>query len=306
MKRAVLLAVALVVLAGLRPLAQSAQSAFRAGVDLAIIGVTVSDRAGKVVTDLTADDFELLEDGRPQSVRTFARGTDVTDPAPPLHLGLLFDTSGSMSDDIGLARSAAVRFLNTFPDAQDMALVEFATEVRIARYGQADFPRMVERIRAGKPTGETAMYDALGTYLDSASENDGRTILLLYTDGGDTKSSSRFEDVLTLVRASTATIYAVGFLDNQPQRVRLEQRRRLERLARASGGQAFFPSSMKDVETAYDQVVQQIRAQYTFGFLSTNTKKDGTKRKVEVKVRRPGLTGARLLAREGYFAPLEK
>ncbi len=288
---------------GARP---DAQTSFRGGIELATIGVTVSDRAGRVVTDLSADDFELLEDGRPQLIRTFARGSDVVDPAPPLHLGLLFDTSGSMRDDIGLARSAAVRFLNTFPDAKDMALVEFATEVRIARYGQGDFPRMVERIRAGKPAGETAMYDALGTYLDSASDDDGRTILLLYTDGGDTRSSSRFDEVLTLVKASPVTIYAVGFLEHQPARARLEQRRRLEQIARASGGQAFFPSSMKDVEAAYERVVQQIRGQYTLGFLSTNTKQDGTWRTLEVRVRKPGLSGVRLLARQGYFAPLAR
>src|SRR5688572_31009045 len=126
-----------------------------------------------------------------------------------------FDTSGSMGEDIKLARSAAVRFLNTLTDAVDMTLVDFDTEVRVATYGQKDFPRMVERIRSRQPAGYTAMYDALGVFLDGAAENEGRTILLLYTDGGDTRSAIALGDVMTLVQASDVTIYAVGFLEHQ-------------------------------------------------------------------------------------------
>ncbi len=101
-----------------------------------------------------------------------------------------------------------------------MTLVDFDTEVRVAKYGQLDFPRLVERIRARKPSGFTAMYDALGVYLDSAAEAQGRKILVLFTDGGDTRSTIRFGDVLTLVRASDVTVYSVGFLENQPSSVR--------------------------------------------------------------------------------------
>ena len=130
-----------------------------------------------------------------------------------------------MGEDIKLARSAAVRFLNTLSDAVDMTLVDFDTEVRVAKYGQQDFPRMVERIRSRKPDGWTAMYDALGVYLDGAAENDGRTILVLYTDGGDTRSAIAFGDVMTLVRASDVTIYAVGFLEHQSSSARVDAAR---------------------------------------------------------------------------------
>ena len=162
------------------------QATFRAGIDLVNFGVTVTDRKGVFIDDLTIDDFEIIEDGKKQTPTYFSRG-DQTTTAPPLHIGLLFDTSGSMGEDIKLARSAAVRFLNTLSDAVDMTLVDFDTEVRVAKYGQKDFPRMVERIRSRQPDGWTAMYDALGVFLDGAAENDGRTILLLYTDGGDTR-----------------------------------------------------------------------------------------------------------------------
>jgi Ca-activated chloride channel homolog len=275
---------------------------FRAGTDLVSLGVTVSDRRSNFLTDLTRGDLEIVEDGKPQTIEYFARG-DAVDAAPELHIGLLFDTSGSMGADIALSRSAAVRFLNLLPEAKDITLVDFDTEVRVARYGQQDFPRLVERIRARKPSGFTAMYDALGVYLDGASAMQGRKILVIFTDGGDTNSAIRFGDVVTLVRASDVTVYSVGFLENQLGSVRAEQRLRLTQLAGESGGEAFFPSEMKQIEQAYDRILAQIRAQYTVGYISTNAATDGRWRKVEIKLRRPNARDLRVQARKGYFAP---
>ena len=276
------------------------QATFRASIDLVTMGVTVVDRRGNFISDLTSSDFEIREEGRPQNITYFARGEELG--TIPLHVGLLFDTSGSMGDDIQLSRSAAVRFLNTLSDAEDMTLVDFDTEVRVAKYGQRDFPRMVERIRGRQPDGWTALYDALGVFLDGAAENEGRTILVIYTDGGDTRSTLAFSDLLTLVRASGVTIHAVGFLEHQSTSSRMTQRMRLMQIAQETGGQAFFPTAMKDVEVAYDKVVAQIRNQYTLGYTSTNRAQDGKWRRVEVKVVRPDLKDARIQTRKGYFA----
>jgi Ca-activated chloride channel family protein len=292
---------ALVTIAATR-LISAQQPTFRAEIDLISFGVTVTDRRGNYITNLTPDDFEIIEEGQKQTVKFFARGDEI-ETAPEMHVGLLFDTSGSMGLDIQLSRSAAVKFLNTLSDAEDMTLVDFDTEVRIARYGQQDFPRLVERIRSRKPDGWTALYDALGVYLDGAAEDEGRTILVVYTDGGDTRSTIGFGELMTLIRASDVTIYAVGFLNNQPSAVRAEQRARLHQIAEATGGQAFFPTTMKDVEAAYDKVVAQIRAQYSLGYTSTNTRLDGEWRKVEIKVKRPD---ARTQARKGYFSPYKQ
>jgi Ca-activated chloride channel family protein len=278
---------------------------FRANIDLVNFSVTVSDRRNAFVSDLSADDFEILEDGRRQTITFFARG-DQQESAPEMHVGLLFDTSGSMGQDIQLSRSAAVKFLNTLSDAKDMTLVDFDTEVRVARYGQKDFPRMVERIRARKPDGYTALYDAMGVYLDGSSEDEGRTILVLYTDGGDTRSTLGFGDLMTLIRASDVTVYAIGFLNNQSSSTRTEQRARLFQIAEATGGQAFFPTTMKDVEAAYDKIVAQIRAQYSLGYTSTNTRQDGQWRKVEVKIKRSDLKDLKIQTRKGYFAPYKQ
>ena len=187
-----------------------------------------------------------------------------------------------------------------------MTLVDFDSEVRVATYGQTDFPRMVERIRARQPSGWTAMYDALGVYLDGAAENEGRTILVLYTDGGDTRSAIDFGDVMTLVRASDVTIHTVGFLEHHLRKGQLAQRLRLMEIAEATGGQAFFPSSMKDVEAAYDKVVAQIRSQYSLGYVSTDTAHDGRWRKVEIRPTRRELKDTRIQSRRGYFALYEE
>jgi Ca-activated chloride channel family protein len=278
------------------------QPTFRAGTELVTFGVTVTDRQGALVTDLTADDFEIVEDGAPQALKYFARG-DATAAAPEMHVGLLFDSSGSMAGDIQLARSAAIRFLNTLREAEDITLVDFDTEVRVSKYGQQDFPRLVERIRSRTPEGFTAMYDALGLYLEGADRDDGRKVLVLFTDGGDTRSTLSFSDAMTLVRASDATIYAIGFLEHQRPGTRNQQRLRLTQIATESGGEAFFPLSMNQIDTAYDRIVSQVRAQYTVGYVSSATAHDGRWRKVEIALRRPDLKDVKIQARKGYFAP---
>jgi len=277
------------------------QPTFRAGTEIVNVGVTVTDKRGNFLTDLTRDDFEVVEDGRAQTVQYFARGDEVEN-APELHIGLLFDTSGSMDADIKLSRSGAIRFLNTMNRAVDMTLVDFDTEVRVTKFGPADFARLVERIRSWKPEGLTAMYDALGVYLDGATHGPGRKILVIFTDGGDTRSAIRFGDALTLIRASDVTVYSIGFLENQGSG-KTEQRFRLTQLAAESGGEAFFPTSMKQIDEAYDKIVAQVAAQYSLGYVSTNTAADGSWRKVEIRVRRPGTKDTRIQARKGYFAP---
>jgi len=300
---ATLALLALVVLS-LNSTTSAQQPTFRTETELVTFGVTVTDKRGNFITDLGQDDFEILEDEKAQGLRYFTRGMEL-DAAPELHVGLLFDTSGSMGQDIQLARSAAIKFLNTLSDARDITLVDFDTEVRVSKYGQQDFPRLVERIRNRKPDGFTAMYDALGLYLQGADLDDGRKILVIFTDGGDTRSTLSFADTMTLLRASDATVYAVGFIENQPSSVRSQQRLRLSQIAAETGGEAFFPLSMKQIDGAYEKIVSQIRAQYTLGYLSSSAARDGRWRKVEIKVRRPDLKDARVQTRKGYFAPYE-
>jgi Ca-activated chloride channel homolog len=275
---------------------------FRAGVDLVNLGVTVADKKGHLIADLTEADFEIYEDGKKQTLRYFAGG-NAANAGPPLHLGLLVDVSESMGEDMSFTKTAAVRFLNTLTDAVDVTVVDFDTEVRSARFSQAEFARLIERIRQKKASGNTALYDAIGVYLDGASGQDGRKVMLLYTDGGDTQSAMAFPELIELLKASDVTVYPIGELEHESPSRREQQRMLLQRMADVTGGQAFFPTAVKELDAVYEKVVAQIRAQYTVGYLSTNEKADGAWRKVEVKVRRNDL---RVRSRRGYFAPYKK
>jgi Ca-activated chloride channel family protein len=276
------------------------QPTFRATVDLVHFGVSVVDKQGKPVTGLTADDFEVMENGKPQSLKYFVAGNP--EEAPPLHIGLLLDTSGSMSGDIKDSRAAAVKFVNTLDQAADVTLVDFDTEVRVARFGPNDYPRLVERIRGRKPDGWTALYDAIGVYLNGAQNQDGQKVLVLYTDGGDTTSAMTFHDMLTLCKASDVTVYAIGYMEHQGSN-RMQQRSEMERVAATTGGQAFFPSVGKDLDGVFEKIRQELAARYSLGYLSTDLRTDGAWRGVEIKLRRPDLKGVRLRTRTGYFAP---
>lgn len=282
----------------------AAQKTFRASVDLVNFGVFVTDKQGTPITGLTAADFEIVEAGKPQAIEFFTEG----DPAeaPPLHLGFLLDASGSMEEDMGDVRTAAIKFLKQMETAIDITLVDFDTEVRVARFRAEDYPRLIERIRMRKPDGWTALYDALGTYLNGAAEQVGQKILIMYTDGGDTRSSMSQNEVLDLLRASDVIVYVIGYLEHQSASAKLEQRVQLMRFAEMTGGLAFFPYSVKDVDKVYEKIQREIAARYSLGYTSTDARTDGAWRSVEIRLKRTDLKGAKLRTRDGYFAPYRK
>src|SRR5262249_26881298 len=159
------------------------------------------------------------------------------------------------------------------------------------------FPRLIRRVRDLTAGGETSLYDAIGVYLDGASQQDGRKVMVLYTDGGDTQSSLTFETLMTMLKASDATVYSIGMLEQQPLAAQFIQRVLLEKIAQETGGTAFFPDGVKDLNKIYDQVRGEIRAQYTIGYVSNNEKADGAWRKIEIKVTCPDSKSLQVRAR---------
>ena len=282
----------------------SAQQTFRTAIDLVHFGVVVTDKQGSPITGLTADDFEIKEAGKPQTIKFFAAGDPAA--APPLHLGFLLDASGSMEEDLKDVRTAAIKFLNTMEQAEDITLVDFDTEVRMARYSGSEYARLIERIRQRKADGMTALYDALGVYLSGTGEQTGQKVLIMYTDGGDTRSTLTMSEVMDLLRASDVTVYAVGYLEHQLGSTRMNQRMELTRFAETTGGLALFPTSLKEVDKMYEKIEREIAARYSLGYLSTDDRWDGSWRNVEIRLKRPDLKGAKLRTRNGYFAPLKK
>jgi len=295
-------AVAAVVLAALHTLSAAAQFSFKTNVDVAGFAVTVVDKAGETVADLKADDFDVREDGVPQSVTYFATGSG--EEPVPLHIGLLFDTSESMDRDLAFSRNAAIKFLKTFAKAVDFSVVEFADDVRAARFSQAEFPRLVERIRSSKAKGRTSLYDAVTVFLGSAYDQTGRKVLVIFTDGDDTSSSRRWDETVRLLRASDVIVYPMGFLSNRGS-ARMGLQLKLLEIARLTGGRAAFPGTMKDLDPMYASIAAEIQGQYLLGYVPTNSKRDGKWRKVEIKLKRSPSERTQIRTREGYFAPVK-
>ena len=273
---------------------------FRSRVDLVQLPVVVTANDGEPVHGLTADDFEVLEDGTPQQIVAFAAGApgDVL----PLRLGLLLDTSESMERDLRIAASNAVRFVTELDEATDVTFVDFATAVNVGRFQPPSYPQLFERIRSGHAGGGTSLYDALGVYVQRSLDRRGQHVALLHTDGGDSTSSMTFGRLQTLLRLGNVTVYVVGYMQNQATSDRMPQRLRIAQIAHETGGEAFFPTSREDVDRAYDRIIGEIAARYTIGYQPTNRPFDGTYREVKVRLRRTDLADAQVRTRSGYLA----
>ncbi len=205
---------------------------FRERIDLVNVGVTVAGKKHQLVTDLLAHDFAVYEDDKPQQISAFASGAETL---PTLHIGVLLDVSGSQQFDLGFTQTRVIKFLASLPDAVDMTFIDFSSHVRGARYAQSEFPLLVEHVRALRAEGQTALYDAIGLYLDGASEQDGRKVMVLYSDGGDTSSRLNLGKVMKMLKASDVTVYAIGSFGNLPISMQFPQRGQLADIAEATG-----------------------------------------------------------------------
>lgn len=272
---------------------------FRGRVDLVNVGVIVADKKRQLITSLEAGDFAVFEDGNPQTIFAFARGEQT---GPPLHVGVLLDISGSQAADLPFTQTAVIKFLTSLDDAEDITFIDFSNVVRGARFHQSDLPHLIERVRQLRAGGGTALYDAIGLYLDEAAEQNGRKVMVLYTDGADTGSKLWIGQLTKRLKASDVTVYAIGMLDHQLLAEQFMQRAILANIAESTGGAAFFPWSEKELDGIYEQVRGEVRAQYTIGYVSTNEKTDGKWRKVEIKITRPDCKHLRVRARKGYYA----
>ena len=266
------------------------------------IGVTVAGENRRLVTDLRANDFAVFEDGKPQQIAAFVSGLDA---GPPLHVGVLFDVSGSMQATLGFTQDAVIKFLQSLPDAVDMTFIQFASQVRGARYAQTDLPHLIEDIRHLRAEGETALYDAIGVYLDGAGNQEGRKVMVLFTDGADTHSTLSLKKLMKRLKESDATVYAIGAFGDRPAWSDAPQGGELAKIAEATGGTAFFPNRIQELDKIYEQVLREVRAQYTIGYVSTNERPDGSWRKVDVRITRGDGKALHVRARKGYYAARE-
>jgi Ca-activated chloride channel family protein len=279
---------------------------FSADLDMVNVTVTVRDSQGRLVTDLSADDFVVREDGRPQVVDVFARSHEPgQDDVLALDLGMLLDTSTSMLEQLKLSQEAATRFLESVPRARELYTIFFDNEIRLSRYDSENQQGLFERIHSAKGGGDTALYDAMAVYLSRVEGATGRKVLVLFTDGEDSRSELSFSDTAQLLRSSRVTVYPIAFASFAPGSTRaVKSRSVLQQFADLSGGTVFHPSSSRDLGGIYQKILDELQGQYVLGYVSDNRKADGKVRRLTVEVsNRPEL---RLRHRTGYLAPSDK
>lgn len=273
--------------------------------DVVNVTVTVRDEDGNLVSDLEAADFVVKEDGREQALQVFAPAADPEEREElVLNLGMLFDTSSSMRDNLELSQRSAIRFLDSIPRARDLILIFFDRDIRISRYSSENQQGIFERILETESEGYTALYDSIAVYVSRIMGTPGRKVLVIFTDGDDTTSSTSPAEVIQLVRSTSVTIYPIAFSSDRRSGRRIEVRARsfLGELAKSSGGKVFRPLAYRELADIYNRILDELNGQYVLGYVSDNPERDGKYRRLEVQLRRDDL---RLRHRPGYNAPEE-
>lgn len=271
--------------------------------------ITVTDARGRPVTDLRPEEFVVMENGRAQRVQLFARAVETDTPgddkrrdALAVDLGILFDTSESMLNELKATQQAAVRFLETLPRARELITVFFDEEIRVSQYNSENQQGLFERIHSAKGGGNTALYDAMAVYLSRIQGASGRKTLVLFTDGEDTRSELNVSEVVRLVRASPVTIYPISFnralVAGSGRAARANAF--LAHMAELTGGKVFSPRSSRDLSGIYARIIDELASQYVLGYVSDDLRRDGAFRKLKVEVARPEL---KVRCRSGYYAP---
>jgi Ca-activated chloride channel family protein len=276
---------------------------FPSGLDVVEVTVTARDEGGGLVSDLRPEDFALREDGREQEVLIFASASRPEEREElALNLGMLFDTSGSMRDNLRLSQESATRFLEAIPRARDLLLVFFDRDIRLSRYSSENQQGIFSRILGTQGGGYTALYDAITVYLSRVVDTPGRKVLVVFTDGDDTTSSTSPEEVTRMLRAGSVTVYPVAFTGHlRPGTTEaLRARAFLAGIAQATGGRVFEPLASRELASIYQSILDELGSQYVIGYMSDNQARDGKFRKIALEVRRAGV---KLRYRPGYAVP---
>jgi Ca-activated chloride channel homolog len=278
---------------------------FKAGVELVSLNVTVTDPAARYVTDLQQGDFQVFEDGVLQDV-TFFNKTNL-----PIALGLLLDTSASMENKLPIAQEAAIGFAKKLRP-QDLAeVIDFDSRVLILQTFTNKAAELEQAIRKTSAGGSTSMYNAIYIALKDLKkivatnvDEIRRQAIVILSDGEDTSSLLPFEEVLDLAKRSETAIYAIGLRSNEvgasSNKGFKEAEFVLRQLSQETGGRAFFPNQASELAGIYGQISDELSSQYTVGYTSRNTKRDGAWRRVVVRVNRPSVVSR---TKQGYFAP---
>jgi len=267
-------------------------------VDLVVLNPTVLDRKGGFVSDLRERDFEVYEDGVRQSIQLF-RHEDV-----PVTVGLVVDHSASMRPKLSEVIAAARMFVLSSNAEDRMFVVNFNEHVSMGLSGAQSFTNLPDELDAAvlraPVTGETALYDAVAAALERLqTSGQDKKVLIVISDGGDNASSHTLAEVLKMAGQSSPLIYAIGIFDpDDPDR----NPGVLSRLARTTGGEAFFPTQLDEVVAICERIARDIRNQYTIGYSPSAAAQPGVYRSIRVVASQAASGKLAVRARSGYIA----
>jgi Ca-activated chloride channel homolog len=274
---------------------------FQSGVDIIRLNVSVTNDREEYVTDLSDRDFALFEDGTRQALTFFAR-----EPLP-VTLSLLIDCSASMDRKLATAQAAGVRLVQTLSASDVARVVQFNDRVMTLQDFTADQRALESALRRTQASGPTVLYDALYINLKELSARDPRAALrrraiVLLSDGDDTASRITDDQVFALAGGSEVMIYTIGLQPDARSDPSFDRATHfLTRIARETGGQAYFPHRLSELDGVYARIARELRSQYTLGYVSANGSRDGRWRRIVVRT--PDHEGFRIRYRLGYYAP---
>lgn len=288
-----------VILAGPFVAAQdSSDTTFRLDVKLVNLFVNVTDKTGAIVGGLTKDDFKVAEDGRPQTIAVFERQSEI-----PLNLTLEIDTSGSTFKDMGLEQSASKKFIHALLRPQDqMSLIEFSTYVQQL----VDFTNKVSLLDHGlgslRGGDATALYDAIYLGSRDLSRKQGRKVLVLVSDGGDTAKSTTYAEALEQALRAEVMIYSIIDVPIEASAGRdTGGEHALITLAEETGGKYFYASE-GGLDKAFEKVSDDLRTQYLIGYYPHNQDRDRNFHRLQVTVPRASADAFNIRYRSGYYS----
>jgi Ca-activated chloride channel family protein len=264
------------------------------------LNASVVDSSGREIDNLPQDAFHVYEDGVPQTIIGF-RHEDV-----PVSLGILIDSSGSMYDKRAAVDAASLDLVRLSNPQDEAFLVDFSSEAYIDQDFTNSIPKLQQGLSYIKSSGGTALYDAVIASADYLAKNGKRSkqVLLIVTDGDDNASSATLEQAIRRVQELDGpAIYCIGLLfgeDTSRSEAR-HSREVLGELAAQTGGQAYFPHSLREVDGIAQEVAQDVRTQYTIEYRSTKPPSQGGYRQIHVEVKAKGFHGLQVRTRAGYY-----
>lgn len=272
---------------------------FRAAVQAINLSVVVTDKKGKFVPALSVADFEVLEDGAPQEIDFF------TSETTPVTLLLLLDASTSVRPSMDGIKEAASNFVSKLEEGDQAIIADFNERIRFSSHFSDDIDRLVQTIQSLYPAGWTALYDSILYSIDKVSEAEGRKALLVFTDGDDSRSvgqgsEASSKDAVEGAKFSEVTIYTIGFQGNRTAGARGVNKGFLKDLAEETGGSAFFPKGIGDLNESFEQIQDELHSQYRLAYVPSNKDLNGEWRSISVKIKNRDDLVVR--TRQGYYA----